>query len=118
MKFIYILPIVGLFQLQSCIDRTNNNSMNENGNDSLKKNLIGKWGGLHESMPVWNIKMDSIYYYDRAKNYSYKIINNDLIINIPGSKGVLKNIFVIKDTIFFLDEQGNQVRGYRFKGNN
>jgi hypothetical protein len=115
MKLFFAILAVFIY---SCIQKTAPDSGSQLVNDSLKKTLVGKWGGLNESIPIWDIQVDSIYYYDRSKAYSYEIINDDLIINLPGSKGVLKNIFVIKDTVFFLDEQGNQVRGYRFKGNN
>lgn len=63
------------------------------------------------------MQIDSIYYYDKSKAYPYKMINDDLIINLPASPGRLKHVFVIKDTIFFTEEQGNQVKGYRFKEN-
>lgn len=82
--------------------------------DSLKINLIGKWGGLGESTPVWNIMPDSIYYYDRSTAYPYKILNGDFIIYLPESKGVLRHVTVIKDTMSFLDEQNNTIKGYRF----
>lgn len=111
--------IFGVLFFNSCNQKTYNSSVYHYVNDSLKNSLIGNWGGLNESIPVWNIKMDPIYYYERSKAYSYKIINNDLIINLPTSQGILKNIYVIiiKDTIFFLDAQGNQIKGYRIKAN-
>ena len=117
MKLIYILfaIIFEVLLLNSCKERKHNVVFFDHKIDSLKKTLNGEWGGLNEYPPVWNIKMDSIYYYDRSQAYSYKIVNNDLIINLPASKGILKNIFVINDTIFFLDEQGNQIKGYRAK---
>jgi hypothetical protein len=83
--------------------------------DSLKIELIGKWGGMGEDTPIWDIRPDSIYYYDRSTAYSYKILNSDFIIDLPESKGVLKHVSVIKDTMFFLDEQANTpIKGYRF----
>lgn len=82
--------------------------------DSLKTRLIGKWGGIGEDTPVWDIMPDSIYYYDRSTAYPYKILNGDFIIDLPVSKGILKHITVIKDTMSFLDEQGNEIKGYRF----
>lgn len=81
--------------------------------DTLKSKLIGKWGDFEN--PMWDIRMDSIYYFERSTAYLYKISNNDLIIYLPESKGILRNIHVIKDTLFFLDEQGLIVKGYRFK---
>lgn len=69
--------------------------------DSLKNSLIGKWGGLDESKPVLRITHDSIYYYNQNKSYPYEIAGNDLVINNGLSKPHLRNISVIKDTLFF-----------------
>ncbi len=84
--------------------------------DSTKQvaNYIGKWGGLDEKIPVWNIMKDSIYYYQHNRYYSYSYISGDLIIDFNGSKGVLKNIHTVLDTLIFQDEQGNTIRGYKF----
>ena len=82
--------------------------------DSLKIELIGKWGGLGENTPVWKIGPDSIYYYDQSTSYPYKILNGDFIIDFFSSKGTLKHMVVIKDTMYYLDEQGIMIRGYRF----
>lgn len=95
-------------------DKKNTSSKKVTMEDSLKIKLIGKWGGIGEGTPVWDIRPDSIYYYERSAAYPYKILNGDFIINLPSSKGVLKQISVIKDTMFFLDEQGNTIKGYRF----
>lgn len=83
--------------------------------DSMKLRLIGQWGGLGENSPVWDIRQDSIYYYNRSAAYPYTILNNDLIIYLPESKGILKNIKLIKDTLFWLDEQGLTVKAFRMK---
>lgn len=81
---------------------------------TLKDSLIGKWGGRAENRPMWDIRKDSIYYFDRSIAYPYKIINRDFIIYFPDHKAVLRNIKVDHDTIFFFDEIG-LVRGYRSK---
>ena len=86
---------------------------NTNFNDTLKMKLIGKWGDTKNAM--WDIRWDSIYYFERSESFPYKILNNDLIIYPPESKGILRNIRVIKDTLFFLDEEGSTIKGYRFK---
>ena len=85
--------------------------------DDLKTKLIGHWGGLGEDGPVWEIKNDSIYYYQEKKTYPYQIVDKDLVIERPESKGVLRNISVTKDAMIFYDEQGFQIKGYRFKTN-
>ncbi len=71
--------------------------------DSLKFSLIGKWGDFEN--PMWDFKIDSIYYFEPSITYPYKIIDNDLVIYFPESQGVLRNIRVIKDTLLWLDDQ-------------
>jgi len=83
--------------------------------DSLKNTLVGEWGGLGENSPVWEINVESIYYYQENKSYPYEIIDKDLVIDRFESKGVLRNISVAKDTLTFYDEQGLKIKGYRFK---
>jgi hypothetical protein len=83
--------------------------------DSLKTKLLEHWGGLGEDSPVWEIKNDSIYYYQEKKTYPYQIIGKDLVVERPESKGVLRNISVVSDTMIFYDEQGLPIKGYRFK---
>lgn len=38
-----------------------------------------------------------------------------MIINFGNSSTVLKNIHVKKDTLFFVDDAGLLIKGYRFK---
>lgn len=83
--------------------------------NSLKNNLLGSWGGLGESIPVLEIGIDSIYYYQEKKAYPYKVVDRNLIIERTESKGVLRNISVIEDTMIFYDEQGLLIKGYRFR---
>ena len=83
--------------------------------DSLKNNLLGNWDGLGENDPVLEIKVDSIYYYQEKKAYLYKIINKDLVIYRAASKGILKNLAVVNDTMIFNDEQGMTIKAYKFK---
>lgn len=82
-------------------------------NENLKRKLIGKWGGLGEEVPVFYFTADSIYYYDRLKSYSYKILNDDVIIYFPGYKGMLKRVTIVKDTMFFFDDLPDTIRAYR-----
>lgn len=86
-------------------------------NDSLniKDSLIGKWGALNGKSPVWDIRKDSIYYFERSTAYPYKIINCDFVIYFTDHSAALRNIKVVRDTMFFLDENGQTVKGYRFK---
>ncbi len=112
MKFLYCSIFV-LFI--SCNDQPQSNNISNKltHNDTLKNKLLGQWGDLEN--PMWDIRSDSIYYFERSAAYPYELINNDFIIYLPESKGILRNIRVNKDTLFFLDEQGLTVKGYRFK---
>ncbi len=83
--------------------------------DRLKIKLLGYWGGLGEDSPVWEIKIDSIYYCQEKKAYPYQIVDKDLVVERPKSKGLLRNISVVEDTMTFYDEQGLAIKGYRFK---
>jgi hypothetical protein len=68
--------------------------------DSLKKSLIGKWGG--DSNCGWEITVDSFHNYEQGKSYPYKIAENDLIVDMGQSQFVLKDVSVKEDTLFFL----------------
>jgi hypothetical protein len=83
--------------------------------DSLRLQIIGRWGGIAEDSPVFKITIDSIYYFQHGRSYPYKISGTDLTIEFPDSKTVLKNVFVSKDTLNFEDDQGLKIKGYRFK---
>jgi hypothetical protein len=114
MKIIYILIFL-LFiscNTQNSNDKTTKKIIEV---DSLKSKLLGHWGGLGEDNPVWEIKIDSIYYYQEKKTSPYQIVDMDMIIERPESKGILRNISVVEDTMTFYDEQGLTIKGYRFK---
>ena len=114
MKFFYILTLLyfGSCDTQKTHSRTEDKL---NKADSLKSRLLGKWGGLGEDSPVWEIKLDSIYYYQENKSYPYQIMENDLVIERGGSSGILSDISVVEDTLNFYDEQGLSIKAYRFK---
>lgn len=79
--------------------------------DPLRMKLLGLWGG--KDGPIWEIKTDSIYYFNESKAYPYKLINGDFVIYRTNITGTLWNISVSGDTLKFDDEQGLPVRGYR-----
>lgn len=116
-KFFFIIQCVFLFA--KCHGHKEGNYLGGNkdvqSNIIIENNLIGKWGGLDEKTPVWDIRKDSIYYFQHLKVYSYEIINKNMIINFGNSSTVLKNIHVKKDTLFFVDDAGLLIKGYRFK---
>lgn len=115
MKIIFFIIIVFTSSCNSNSNKQSKISESITSEDSLKKKLIGKWGGLGEDKPVFYIKQDSIYYYNRATAYPYKIVNKNLLIDLPEITGRFNNISVVADTLFFYDDQGILTKGYRFK---
>ncbi len=117
MKKIFSCFTLQLIFILSC--NTKKNELDKNKKfqtDSfLSVNILGKWGGLGEASPVWDIRKDSIYYFQHSKAYAYKVINKNIIIQFENSSAVLKNIKVNNDTLFFTDDAGIFVKGYRFK---
>ena len=97
---LYLRTIFFLVLVSSC--RNNSSKVSAIPRvDSIKSSLIGKWGGSDESGAVWRITHDSIYSYNDNKSYPYEIIGNDLVFYNGQSKPHLRNISVIKDTLFF-----------------
>jgi hypothetical protein len=82
--------------------------------DSLRKNIVGLWGGLNEDRPYWNIRLDSIYYYQEGKAYKYNLYEDSLVIQFPDHFASLNHINVIADTLAFYIDVG-KVYAYRFK---
>ena len=81
----------------------------------LKQNLLGKWGGLGENKPIWDIKKDSIFYFDSSKSYAHKVVGKDLIIQYENTRVVFRNIQVNMDTLFFIEpDSGLPTTAYRF----
>lgn len=115
LKYIFIIITLKLISCNGSPSYKTSQEKVSTKEDTLKPKLIGIWGGLGEDVPVWEIKSDSVYYFEQSAAYPYKIVDNDLIIDYPKSITVLKDIYVIKDTLFFLDEQGILTKGYRFK---
>ena len=112
MKILNILIIVSILSCNS----KNKSSVELTHQDTLKNNILGVWGGASkENPPAFEIRKDSIYYFNRDSAYSYNIVNNDMIINFPHSKAMYGNIYAIKDTLFFSEGPGTLIRGYRFK---
>jgi len=113
MKPIY--PIFSLILLfSSCIEQIKP-TQKISVEDSLISTLIARWGGSGDSLPVWEIRKDSIYDFQRSKAYSYRIVDQDMIISRPESQGKLGNIHVISDTLFFLLHPGVEAHAIRFK---
>ena len=83
--------------------------------DYIKNILIGKWGGSSDSLPVWEIRKDSIYYFEHSRAYPYKILDHNMIISLPENQGILGNIHIIKDTFFFTLHLGVEIQAIRFK---
>jgi hypothetical protein len=111
--------LIAFIFLTACNARTSSNSREKKltKEDSLRLTIIGPWGGPGEDSPVFKITTDSIYYFQHKRSYPYEIVDKDLLIQFPDSKAVLKNIFVVNDTLNFEDEQGLKIKGYRFNVN-
>lgn len=111
-----LIKIIFLFISAFSFSCSNNTSSNHfTKPDNLSQGILGKWGGLGENRPVWEIKADSIYYFQENKAYPYKMNGNDLIIERPDGVVILKNIAVDVDTLMFYHEQGLKVKAYRFR---
>jgi hypothetical protein len=81
--------------------------------DSLKASLTGLWKGMGKNGLIWNIRTDSVCFYQFKAAYSYIIQGRNFIIDLPGGKDTLRNITVIKDTMFFSDEGGSLTKAFR-----
>jgi hypothetical protein len=114
MKFIWVITLLFIV---GCHTKNSNDRTTKTVKkiDSLKTQFKGQWGGLGEDDPVFEIKDDLIYYFEEKKTYPYQFAGKDLIIQRTESKGVLKNISVVNDTMTFYDEQGFSIKAYRFK---
>lgn len=114
-KYMLLVTLVGVGFVLCVVSISCANDQKRTALESeiLKRKLIGKWGGLGEEAPVFYVTADSIFYYDRLKSYSYKIVNGDVMIDFPGYIGVLKRVTIIKDTMFFFDNLPDTIRAYR-----
>ncbi len=108
-----ILLLVLIFAL-SC---NNSQTTNDTKFDGLQTKIIGLWGGLGEDSPVWQIKKDSIYYFEEKKSYACRLDDGSLSINYNGRTFFLKDISVIEDTLIFYDEHNIKTFAYRFRNN-
>ena len=114
----FVFFLLHVFLFASCNDNKKGdaNPKKKNNNERVKKNkMIGKWGGLGEATPVWDIREDSIYYFQHSKAYKYELIDKDMVVNFENYRPVFKNIHVVNDTLFFIDDIGISVRVFRFK---
>ena len=83
--------------------------------DSLVSTILGKWGG-EEGKPVWEIKKDSIYYYNQNKSYYYLIHDKDMIVLYKEGPYMLHNIHTVNDTLFFdINSEGMVTKAFRIK---
>jgi hypothetical protein len=88
---------------------------NQSAARSAENSIVGLWGGPNENSPVWEIKTDSIYYFEQKKSYKYKISEDSLLIYFPDHIGVLYHIYPTGDTLIFYNEVGYKIRAIRFK---
>ena len=111
MKPFYLVCILFFF---SCNEQ-NKSTQKLSYEDTIKNILIGKWGGSSDSLPVWEIRKDSIYYFEHSRAHPYKIVGHNMIISLPANQGKLGDIHVIKDTFFFTLHPGVEVQAIRFR---
>jgi hypothetical protein len=110
-----LLASIALFIL-SCNEPTSKNNLQGGDKvkeDSLKSTLLGMWGDLHS--PSFDIRKDSIHFFESPGTYPYKISKGNLIILFSETTDELRNIHVIKDTLYFINEQGLKIKGFRLK---
>jgi hypothetical protein len=107
-----VLLIACIFYV-SCRNHNPSNNVILTQADSLKAALIGEWGGLGENTPVWKFMQDSMYNFGDSQTYSYKIINNDIVVKLSDHNWTMKNISIIQDTLIFGEE--GRVFAYRFR---
>lgn len=112
-RIIFLLIILYLIGCTESSNKKDNQRKRISSNDTAKS-IIGKWGGLNEEQPVFEIRKDSIYYYQTDKIFSYTMIGKDLVIDFIESKGVLKKIHREADTLIFEDSNGGVIKGYKF----
>ncbi len=86
-------------------------------NQYLVENVVGKWGALNGSDPLFTFSSDSFFVNDISKGYHYQIINKSIIIDYPNVFRVLRNVKVNEDTLSFIDDYGVVVKGYRIQNN-
>jgi len=98
-----------------CISCNNRKTTEPTKFDTLRKNIIGAWGGLGEDGPVWQINSDSIYYFDRKKSYPYKLYNDSFLIFFPDHAALLHSVSIIQDTLIFYGSENIKTFAYRFK---
>lgn len=83
--------------------------------DSLKKNVVGFWGGPGEDSPIWKITTDSVYYFDQKKSYLYKLYDDSLVLYLTGNNVALNDFDVKGDTLSFKNEVGIKISAIRLK---
>jgi hypothetical protein len=81
--------------------------------NSLQKNIIGKWGGAEGESAIWEIKSDSIYYFEEQKSYACRLSGDSLMVDYKEGTFYLRDITVVNDTMVFYDESGLKISGYR-----
>ncbi len=117
-KLLYLKMVFKIFPLLSSLILVSCNYHVADSNpklDSLKKNIVGFWGGPGEDSPVWKITADSIYYFDQKKSYLYKVYGDSLVLYLTGHNVALNDFNVKGDTLSFKDEVGIKISAIRFK---
>ena len=89
-----------------------------NRSDSIRLTLLGKWGAPDEK-PGWEIKADSIYYYDKDSAYPYFLKGDTFLVKFPDrdTATAFGKIYVIKDTLRIVQYYRDNliISAYRYK---
>ncbi|MFN8291659.1 MAG: hypothetical protein U0U70_15485 [Chitinophagaceae bacterium] len=87
--------------------------------DSLKKNIIGKWGG-EKGGPVFEIRQDSIYYFDKDSSFLYKLNGDTFLVHLPNQDSIVVfgKLRVVGDTLQIIDFNMNNFITYGFRYRN
>lgn len=116
------LLLIWLFIICSCNDNSQkNDAANVRKNQSfnpLSSRLLGKWGAPGEN-PFWDIRNDSIYYYNKQVMYPYFLKGDTFLIKFPDrdTATVLGKISISGDTLKLRQYYANDfiIHFYRFK---
>lgn len=104
------------FLFCACAENKNNAAVEKKG--TFRDSLMGQWGSPSRGRPTLDIMEDSIYFFASEKQYPYKLIKNDIIVNENGINSKLGNVILYgMDTMSFESPPGYSMAAIRFKTN-
>jgi len=116
-----LFAIIYSIFLASCGKKKYNNNtpkVHDTAIDSLKKKLLGKWGG-GDNNPVFEIWSDSIHYFQKDSTYIYQLKGDTFKVKFLNRDTftIFGKLKVIGDTLQIIDyNRSNFITyGYRIK---